>query len=105
MIKFYSPEDFMGDLSFFAAEKVADHANKILEERCVRVYGYKGIKVGFIMGVEYLEDMDTHESLMLPPWEIKKKECVEHSPQEILINGSWECRACGKKLKPKWELG
>jgi ribosomal protein L37AE/L43A len=40
---------------------------------------------------------------MLPPWEIKKKECVEHYPLQRLINGSWECRACGKKLKPKWE--
>jgi len=84
VINFFKPEDFSyGWANQKILVELAEHANKLLEEKCIRVVGLESSEdLHWSMGTESSLE-DTHESLMLPPWEIKK--CPER------------CKECGKE--------
>lgn len=96
----------------------ADVANKLLEERGVRVYGNKG-PYDDVMSMKgsnwtsyYSYSTHTRQALLINIEELKKKEC-EHTKLDSLnykTNAAEDCLEslnaickCGVKLKATWE--
>lgn len=100
-----SLSELRADLNKFEA---SDRANKILnewlKENSVRVTGQKNISNGMTYSTTF-QKSDTHTALLICIEPIKKCEHKEAVYVESHPNKTWfECRDCGKALKPKgWE--
>lgn len=112
------------EITIDVGNHIADQANRVLQERGVRVYGIKNPNISLIsfdisaylwrtnkQNISY--DDFTHQAWLTGIEELPKKEC-EHGPKEERICydpaiGGYQmrdvsiCHKCGIKLKAKWE--
>jgi hypothetical protein len=116
MKPFFKPEDFYHPLGPTAIglmpSDCAEFANRILEERGVRVSGHKTREGDWVMESEPYYS-DAYQALLVCIEELPKKEC-EHDPQVFISKDmeSWylagkpkpdfKCKHCGIKLKATW---
>jgi len=105
---FFTPADFSLHLSHTNSRYVADHANRLLQERGVRVYG-DYLKEDWSISQSLIDGQADYTALLVCI-EPLAKACVEHEPVRWQWNETrtwdaqtWECKHCGVKLRAKWE--
>jgi hypothetical protein len=102
MKPFFKPEDFVFNKKMFPYE-IAEHAEKLLQKRGVRVFGFAGQDTpntwyGFDTGKP--TSVDTHSALLVCLEPLAKADC-EHFPETLFTEN--KCKHCGVKLRAKWE--
>lgn len=98
-MSFFKPEDFEA----IKIREMANHANTLLKERGVKVFGKPGAAWFKDHNPEHKTHYETHQALLVCIEELKpKSEACEHEPM------NWSeriCYKCEQKLKkPKWEV-
>lgn len=104
-MSFFKPKDFELSKTNFCdlcTVEIAKTANKLLEERGVRVYGQQYGPTNHWNFDEVNHPDNTYQALLINIEEIPKKEC-EHEPANKYISQEHFCVLCGIKLKLKWE--